>query len=97
MYEIDEIVYANEPGATIEIESVTPIDDMMMLVTFTTKETRLFDASQLLSGDAFKSLENPAIFNAPVVDGGVCTWNNGKIDVAPEYMYEHSFEYELTA
>ena len=31
---------------------------------------------------------NPTVFH------GVITWNNGEIDIAPEYVYEESYAYE---
>ena len=33
------------------------------------------------------------IFSNPKVVHGVVTWHNEEIDCAPEYMYEHSYEY----
>ena len=52
----------------------------------------LFDAS-ILKGPAFELLSKQDVFNRPEIAHGVVTWNNGLIDCAPEYMYEHSYEY----
>ena len=52
-----------------------------------------FDAS-VLTGSAFKPLEDDAIFSNFKIMHGVITWMNDEIDCAPEYIYEHSFEYE---
>ena len=41
----------------------------------------------------FKKLQDERVFASPVLDHGVVTWDEGAIDCAPEYMYEHSFEY----
>ena len=63
-----------------------------MILTFSTGEQRLFDAT-ILSGLAFQPLTDNSIFkNCKVVDG-VVTWMDEDIDCAPEYMYEHSYSY----
>jgi hypothetical protein len=70
-----------------------PLEDMMMILTFSNGEKRLFDAT-ILQGPVFLPLSNPAIFkNCSIVDG-VVTWMNEEIDCAPEYMYEKSYVYE---
>ena len=43
----------------------------------------------------FEPLSKAEVFNNPEIDHGVVTWNEGQIDCAPEYMYEHSYEYAL--
>lgn len=93
MYIINGIVYAGNQTNEIKILTVKPLDDMMMLVTFTSGEKRLFDATILLSMPAFKSLENKSVFNNAKVERGVIVWNNGDIDVAPEYIYINSYVY----
>jgi hypothetical protein len=67
---------------------------MMMLITFSTRETRLFDATYLLNMPAFQPLVDPTIFSNPLIDHGVVTWNNGEIDIAPETMYRESYAYQ---
>ena len=85
-------VYANEKSENIQVVSVKPLDDMMMILTFSTGEQRLFDAS-ILTGSAYKPLSDEDIFkNCKVVDG-VVTWLDEEIDCAPEYMYVNSYEY----
>ncbi|MHB8129733.1 MAG: DUF2442 domain-containing protein [Mobilitalea sp.] len=43
---------------------------------------------------AFKLLENVNIFKTAKVEHGVVVWNNGDIDIAPEYMYDNCFVYD---
>lgn len=93
MYVINGIAYAGNRGEDIEVASVKALDDMMMLLTFTSGETRLFDAT-VLTGPAFEPLKDPDIFRSPVVEYGVVTWMDGDIDCAPEFMYENSYTYE---
>lgn len=93
MYIINGICYAGDREEDIEITSVVPLEDMMLLLTFSSGETRLFDAS-ILKGPVFEALKDEAIFSRPIIESGVVTWNNGLIDCAPEYMYEHSCKYD---
>lgn len=76
----------------LKIESAKILEDRMILLTFSTGETRLFD-STILKGAAFKPLEDEKIFSNPKIIHGVVTWKNEEIDCAPEYMYENSYEY----
>lgn len=92
MYLKDGIIYGSERGEPIKIKSVKVLPDSIMLITFNTGETRVFDAT-VLTGMAFEPLKDWGVFSKPVIDHGVVTWNNGDIDCAPEYMYDHSFEY----
>ena len=88
MFVLNGIVYASEKRNDIEVISVKPLDDMMMILTFSTGEQRLFDAT-ILTGSAFLPLKDDNIFkNCKVVDGAV-TWMDEEIDCAPEFMYEN--------
>lgn len=92
MFIANGIVYAGENTESIEVRSVKALDDMIMLITFSNGETRLFDAT-VLSGQVFEPLQEEAIFKNPSVEYGVVTWDEGRIDCSPEYMYENSYEY----
>lgn len=92
MFILNGIVYASEKKENIQVISAKPLDDMMMILTFSIGEQRLFDAT-VLTGSAFQPLSNDTIFkNISIVDG-VVTWMDESIDCAPEYMYEHSYPY----
>lgn len=76
----------------IQIVAAKPLDNMMMLLSFSTGEQRLFDAT-VLTGSVFAPLQDEKIFlDCKVVDG-VVTWMDEDIDCAPEYMYQNSFAY----
>lgn len=94
MFIMNNIAYAGTSQADMQVRAVKPLDDLMMLVTFSSGETRLFDASQLLAYPAFEPLRNEAVFKAATVDHGIVTWEDGDIDIAPETMYHNSFAYE---
>lgn len=94
MYIINGIAYAGEPADDMTVKSVKALDDMMMLVTFSSGETRLFDASELLEFPAFQPLKDDAVFRNAKIEFGVVTWLDGEIDIAPETMYKYSYAYE---
>ena len=93
MYIIDDICYAGELSDNIKVTEVKPLRGGMMLVTFSTGEKRLWDATKL-QGSAFEPLADEQIFNHPKLFHGVITWNNRKIDIAPETVYRESFAYD---
>lgn len=94
MFIVNGIAYANERTENIEVTSVKPLDDMMMIVMFSNGEKRLFDASVLLKYPAFAPLRDEAVFRNAGVENGVVVWKDGDIDIAPESMYEQSYPYE---
>jgi hypothetical protein len=49
----------------------------------------MFDFTPLLETEAFGPLKDEASFRGVYVDYGVTVWNNGDIDIAPEYLYEN--------
>lgn len=55
MFVLNGIVYANEKSENIQVVSVKPLDDMMMILTFSTGEQRLFDASILTGSVKLRS------------------------------------------
>lgn len=93
MYIKDDICYAGELKENIKVVEVKPLRGRMLLVTFSTGEQRLFDATTL-TGSAFKPLEDEKVFNNPELFHGVITWNNGEIDIASETVYRESYAYE---
>ena len=93
MYTVNGIVYAGQKSNDFKVKSIKALEDMMMIVTFTSGEKRLFDATILLTMPVFKVLENSETFHSANVEHGVVIWNNGELDVAPEYMYKNSYAY----
>lgn len=93
MYVVNEICYAGNDEKEIKITTVKPLVGRMLLVTFSTGESRLFDTT-MLKGSAFDVLDNEEIFNNPVLFHGIITWNDGEVDIAPETVYAESYPYE---
>ena len=94
MFVLNGIVYGGEPNEPLQINSFKILPDKIMLITFSTGETRLFDAT-VLNGGIFEKLKDDTVFNSAKLDHGVITWLNGEIDCAPEYMYKNSYEYSV--
>ena len=91
MYILNGIAYAGEPQPGMKAISAKVVNDLSMLVTFSTGETRLFDASQLAEKPAFADLADYDVFRDFRIDHGVVTWKRGDTDIAPEAMYKMSF------
>lgn len=95
MYIEDDICYAGNPGVEPRVVGAQPLTGGMLLVPFSTGERRLFD-STVLTGGAFGRLRDPEVFQKLHVAHGFVSWDDGQIDVAPEYMYENSIPYDET-
>ncbi len=94
MYIKDGDCYAGELVPEIEVASIKILDDGMMLVDFSTGETRLFDVTTLLDkGAAFAPFELEENRRTPKVTHGFVSWMNGSIDLAPETLYLESYKY----
>lgn len=93
MFEINGIVYANNFAENLKITDIKVTDHLMMLLTFSTGEKRVFDAS-VLTGSVFAPLADDEVFNNFKIVHGAVTWLNEEIDCAPEYMYQRSYSYD---
>ena len=94
MYIKDGICYAGECVPEIEVSSIKLLEDGMMLVTFNTGETRLFDVTSLLDkGSAFAPLAEEKNRKTAKVTHGFLSWFDGEIDIAPETLYAESYKY----
>ena len=93
MYIIDGICYAGELKEGITVVAVKVLPGRILLVTLSTGEKRLFDTTTL-KGSAFKVLEDDKIFSNPVLRDGVITWDNERVDIAPETVYLKSYLYD---
>ncbi len=92
MFISNGIVYGGEPEKLLKVTNFKILTNKMMLITFSTGETRLFDAT-ILQGKIFEKLNDETIFNNAKLEYGVITWDNGEIDCAPEFMFKNSYEY----
>ena len=96
MYIKDDICYAGELQPGIKVTGAKPLPGRMLLVTFSTGERRLFDATKL-EGSAFAPLADERVFQDITLRHGVITWKNDEIDIAPETVYRESYAYDSEA
>ncbi len=94
MYIINGIAYAGEPMDVIKVKSVKVVSELCLLLTFSTGEKRIFDATTLLQYPVYQPLTNDELFKQAYIEGGTVVWNNGDIDIAPETLYNNSFKYD---
>ena len=90
MYIIDGIAYAGEPSIPIKISGIRAMDNYLLWIRFNTGEARVFDFKPLLDSPAFAPLADKAVFRDVYIDYGIPVWNDGDIDISPEYLYENS-------
>lgn len=94
MYISNGIAYAGEREPVIKVCGVRPLAGHRLWLRFTTGEAKVFDFTPLLKDAAFQPLEDENTFAGVYIDYGVTVWNDGDIDIAPEYLYEHSVSAE---
>ncbi len=97
MYVADGIAYAGERTPEIKVCGVRPMAAHKLWLRFTTGEAKIFDFAPLLKKAAFTPLIDEEIFRGVYIDYGVTVWNDGDIDIAPEYLYENSVPAERTS
>ncbi len=88
MYIVDDIAYASEAKDGIKIVELKVIDNLCLLLTFSSGELKIYDATELLKYPAYQKLKDFSFFKQAYIENGVVMWENGEIDVAPEEMYE---------
>lgn len=90
MYIVDNIVYVGEYQGIIKVCGIRPLDNHMLLLRFNTGEIKIFDFKSLLEKTVYEPLKDIDIFKSVYIDYGVPVWNEGDIDIAPEFLYENS-------
>ena len=90
MYEKDGIVYAGENKKVFSIVSVRNLGNYNLLILFSNHQERIVDCKNLLKFEIFKELKDIEVFNSYKLDGITLTWLDGKLDIAPEYLYDIS-------
>jgi len=74
----------------MEIIDADYLDGYRLKISFNNGKTKVMDFSQVIEKyPVFKPLKNIELFkNFKVTD--TLEWNEGKIDIAPEYVWEHA-------
>lgn len=88
MYEKDGIVYAGECSKVFSIVSVKNLGNYNLLILFSNNKEKIVDCKKLLDFKIFEELKDINVFNSYKLDGITLTWLDGKLDIAPEYLFE---------
>ena len=86
----DGMCYPDDPQPMLQIVEADRLGDYRLMVTFNDGEKRIFDGHSLLDGPVFAPLADEKVFNDYALDYETLTWLNGEVDIAPEFVYEHS-------
>ncbi len=97
MYIVDGIAYAGTQAPAIKVSGIKPLGDHKLWIRFNTGEVKFFDFKPLLEKPAFAPLADEDVFKGVYIDYGITVWNDGEIDIAPEYLYEHGVAFQAAA
>ena len=89
MYILNGIAFAGEQKKLVTVISARPLNNYQLWLRFSTGETKVFDFSPLLETEVFKPLKDKSIFDGVYIDYGIPVWNDGAIDISPEYLYQN--------
>ena len=89
MYIINGIAYAGDYDEPLSVISVRALEDYTLWLRFSTGETKTFNFTPLLCASGFQPLKDKLLFESVYVEYGIPVWNNGEIDIAPEYLYQN--------
>ena len=89
MYIKNGIAYAGTETAELKVSGIRPLPGHRLWVRFNTGEVKLFDFGTLLEKPAYAPLRDEGLFREVYIDYGMPVWNDGEIDIAPEYLYEN--------
>ena len=95
MYIVKDVAYAeNFNNENLKIVDIKIVAELCMLVTFSNGEKKIFDAKYLIQYPIYKKLEDFAIFKGAYIENGIIVWDDGKIDIGVDIVYNNSYEYE---
>ncbi len=97
MYIINGIAYAGEQKPELKICGIKPLDDYKLWLRFNNSEVRVFDFKPFLDKAIYEPLKDETVFKGVYIDYGVPCWNDGDIDIAPEFLYGQSEAIKETA
>lgn len=97
MYILDGIAYSGNRTPKLKVSGVRPMDNYLLWVRFNNGEAKVFDFKPLLEKSAFIPLKDIDVFKGVYIDYGIPVWNDGDIDISPEYLYENGQNERITA
>lgn len=73
----------------IWVVAAETLDNYLLRLTFNNGSVKAFDCKPLIQQfPVFSPLQDKQNFHNIILDGWTVTWENGSIDIAPEYLYE---------
>lgn len=66
-----------------------PFDGYRLWPLFNNGSVKIFRFSSELDSPAVAPLKDKFVFTSVYIDSGIPVWNNGAIDIAPEYLYKN--------
>lgn len=76
----------------IWITSAEYLGDYRLKLTFNDGAVKIFDGKDIVKKPLYQSLQSLSTFQQFELDDWTVSWENGKIDIAPEYLYENAIE-----
>lgn len=77
---------AAEHKKVMTVTAVTALNDYMLKVTFSSKETKIFDFKPYLSTPAFNHLKDHGLFTKCYISCGFVTWDDNT-DISTDLLY----------
>ena len=75
----------------IWITSAKYLDGYRLQLTFNNGEVKIFDGKDIVANNPlFRSLQTITTYKDFALDGWTVSWQDGKLDLAPEFLYENS-------
>lgn len=74
----------------IWIASAKYLGDYRLQLTFNDGAVKVFDGKEMVTKPLYQALQSHKVFQQFELDGWTVSWEHGKIDIAPEYLYEHA-------
>lgn len=65
---------------------VKPLENYMLLISFSNGEEKIFDVKPMISGSWFEELRDRNIFSTVKISGNTVEWVNGQ-DICPGDLY----------
>lgn len=76
----------------LKIVNISATDDYFIIAEFENCVKKKINFKEYLKSQAFLPLVNIDLFKAVSLYYGIPVWLNGKIDIAPEFIYENGVE-----
>ena len=80
------IAYAVNNEPMVRVKTVKPLENFNLLVGLSNGIKKVVSVEPLLQHNVYKQLKDVSFFNGAYVDYGTVVWNNGELDISPEFF-----------